>query len=265
MKNIITILLVSLTLFFSGCAAARIALEHQDLVIQTRMSDSIFLEMTDEVENTIFVDIKNTSDKDLQVNEKIKAAIRSRGYEVVDNFRKAFFHLRGNILFVGETDPSAAESALANGFGGAIAGAVVGNQVGGTGAMVGLGLLGAAVEIVANSLTKNVTFTIITDLQISERSADTITQSIESKFTQGNTSSTLVPFQKGSPFNDSHQSDYKDHLNKGTIIKQNSTIKTNRRKYRTRVVSTANQVNLEFHEAQTILEQNLAKSIAGIF
>ena len=265
MKNFIPIVLISLALFLSSCAAAKIALEHKDLVLQTRMSDSIFLELTDEVENTVFVDIKNTSDKELQVNEKIKASLRARGYEVVDNFRTAVCHLRGNILFVGKTDPSGADAALLNGFGGGLAGVALGNEVGGTGAMVGLGLLGAAAEIVANSLTKNVTFTIVTDLQISERSAEIITQSIESKFSQGDTSSTLVPFEKGSPFNDSHQSGTKDHLNKGTIIKQNSTVKTNRRKYRTRVVSTANQVNLEFHEAQTILEQNLAKSIAGIF
>ena len=166
---------------------------------------------------------------------------------------------------MGKTDPSGADEALANGFGGGVAGVAIGSQVGGTGAMVAFGLLGAAVEVVANSLTKNVTFVIVTDLQISERSADVITQSIESKFTQGATSKTLVPYEKGSIWSDNYRSGYKDHLNKGTIIKQNSTVKTNRRKYRTRVVSTANQVNLEFHEAQIILEQNLAKSIAGIF
>jgi len=263
MKKIISLIII--IFIFQGCAAAKIALEHKDLAISTRMSDSIFLELTDAVENTVYVDIKNTSDRELQINKKIKAAILSRGYKVVDNFKKAFFHLRGNILFVGKIDPSAAESALANGFGGGLAGVAIGNDIGGTGAMVGLGLAGMAIEIVANELTKNVTFSIITDLQISERSADIIIQSIESKFTQGETSSSLVPFQKGSPFNDSYQSDYRDHLNKGTIIKQNSTVKTNRRKYRTRVVSTANQVNLKFEEAQEILESNLARSIAGIF
>ena len=134
------------------------------------MSDSIFLELTDAVEKTVYVDIKNTSDKDIQVNQKIKEAITSRGYKVVDDFKKAFFHLRGNILFVGETDPSASEESLANGFGGAIAGVAIGNEIGGTGAMVGLGIVGAMVEVVANALTKNVTFSIITDLQISEKS-----------------------------------------------------------------------------------------------
>lgn len=264
MKRIFVVLVT--VFIFQGCAAARIAIEHKDLAISTRMSDSIFLELTDAVENTVFVDIKNTSDKDLQVNEKIKAAIASRGYKVVKNFKKAFYHLRGNILFVGKTDPSAAENALANGFGGGLAGVAIGSEIGGTGAMIGFGLAAAAVEVVTNALTKNVTFTIITDLQISERSADIITQSVESKFTQGETSSTLVPVEKGSEFlNPEHKKDFRDHLNKGTIIKQNSTVKTNRRKYRTRVVSTANQVNLEFEEAQAVLEDNLAKSIGGIF
>ncbi len=224
--------------------------------------------MSDAVENTIYVYIKNTSDKALQVTEKIKQAIRSRGYEIVDDFKKAFFHLRGNILFVGETDPSASESALANGFGGAIAGVALGNEMGGTGAMVGLGLAGMAIEMVTNALTKNVTFSIITDLQISERSADVITQSVESKFTQGDTGRLLLPETQGriDPLgNTNFKTNYKQHLDQGTIIKQNSVVKTNRRKYRARILSTANQVNLEFHEAQELLEHNLAKSIAGIF
>jgi len=265
-KNIILLIIIIFVL--QGCAAAKIAIEHKDLAISTRMSDSIFLELTDAVENTVYVDIKNTSDKELQVNEKIKAAIQSRGYKVVDDFKKAFFHLRGNILFVGKADPSAADSALANGFGGGLAGVAIGNEIGGTGAMIGLGLAGAALEMITNALTKNVTFIIVTDLQISERSTDIITQSIESKFTQGETNRLLLPETQRSPtaFGMNEQiTNYKEHLDKGTIIKQNSTVKTNRRKYRTRVVSKANQVNLEFHEAQEILEYNLAKSIAGIF
>ena len=34
--------------------------------------------------------------------------------------------------------------------------------------------------------------------------------------------------------------------------------------YRTRVVSTANQVNLDFEEAQTEISKGLAKSLSGL-
>ncbi|WP_416240415.1 complement resistance protein TraT [Oceanimonas baumannii] len=35
-------------------------------------------------------------------------------------------------------------------------------------------------------------------------------------------------------------------------------------RYQTRVVSTANKVNLEFEEAKLALEDNLARSVGGI-
>lgn len=267
MKKIILILSFFI---FQGCAAAKIALEHKDLVTSTRMSESIFLELHDNVEKTIYVDIKNTSDKDIFVVERIKQAIQGRGYQVVDDHKKAFYFLRGNILYVGKTDPSAADSAFLNGFGGGLAGMAIGNEIGGTGGMIGLGLAGAAVEFVANALTKNVTFCILTDLQISEKAEQQIIQSIESKFTQGDTEShqtrtrkELAPYKDRDAFVVGDKEE--EFLDKGTIIKQSSTIKTNRRKYRARILSTANQVNLEFSEAQALMETNLAKSIAGIF
>jgi hypothetical protein len=37
------------------------------------------------------------------------------------------------------------------------------------------------------------------------------------------------------------------------------------KKYRTRVVSTANKVNLEYEEAAPALTQGLAKSLSGLF
>ncbi|EFE2395011.1 hypothetical protein HIE70_005627, partial [Escherichia coli] len=45
---------------------------------------------------------------------------------------------------------------------------------------------------------------------------------------------------------------------------QTSTETGNQHKYQTRVVSSANQVNLKFEEAKPHLEDQLAKSIANI-
>nr|MDQ6121389.1 complement resistance protein TraT [Klebsiella pneumoniae subsp. pneumoniae] len=45
---------------------------------------------------------------------------------------------------------------------------------------------------------------------------------------------------------------------------QTSTETGNQHKYQTRVVSNANKVNLKFPEAQPVLEDQLAKSIANI-
>lgn len=45
---------------------------------------------------------------------------------------------------------------------------------------------------------------------------------------------------------------------------QTSTETGNQHKYQTRVVSSANKVNLKFEEAKPVLEDQLAKSIANI-
>jgi len=36
-------------------------------------------------------------------------------------------------------------------------------------------------------------------------------------------------------------------------------------RYRTRVLSTANKVNLDFAEAQPVLEEEISRAISGIF
>lgn len=46
---------------------------------------------------------------------------------------------------------------------------------------------------------------------------------------------------------------------------QTSTSFGDQHKYQTRIVSSANKVNLKFDEARPVLEAQLAKSIAGIF
>ncbi|WP_019250688.1 complement resistance protein TraT, partial [Yersinia pestis] len=45
---------------------------------------------------------------------------------------------------------------------------------------------------------------------------------------------------------------------------QTSTQTGNKHQYQTRVVSSANKVNLKFEEARPVLEDQLAKSIANI-
>jgi hypothetical protein len=99
------------------------------------------------------------------------------------------------------------------------------------------GLLGAGTELVADSLVKNVTYSMMVDLQISERSDVAVEQTMESDLTQGTS----------------------------TQIKQTAKSKNDLMRYRTRVLSTANKVNLDFAEAQPVLEEEISRAISGIF
>ncbi len=231
-------------LFHGGCAATQIALEHKNLEIQSKMSATIFLDVEKRQEKTVYLDIKNTSDKEVDVQLLIKARLEKSGYTILPNAKDAFYILQLNILQVGKSDPSALRDALGAGFGGPLACAVAGTVIGANsssplrmfnGGAIG-GLLGGAGEMISGALVKNVTYSMITDVRILERTDEAAAQQVESSFAQGT----------------------------GTQVTQSSQGTTTRHKFQTRVVSTANQVNLKFEEAVPQLQAQLAKSVASI-
>ena len=248
--KLLAICLISLGLV--GCAATKLAISKRNLEVQTKMSDTIFLEPVADSQKTAYLQIRNTSDKPFNVESRIRSIISSKGYTIVNDPSKAHYILQANVLQVGKIDPSAAEKLLLGGYGsflqsagtGAGMGALLGAAAGGNShsALVGAGIgavAGGLADTLANALVKDVTYTVITDLQISEKAAkgQKITQDDESYLKQGSSSSS----------------------------RQTSTHQAGRMKYRTRIMSTANKVNLKFEEALPILEEGLANSIAGVF
>ncbi|WP_263081591.1 complement resistance protein TraT [Endozoicomonas sp. Mp262] len=230
-----TLFLVSM-LF--GCAATQVALEKKNLDVQTKMSDSIFLDPVASSKRTVFLQVRNTSDKqELNVQQALAKNIESRGYKILDDPDLAHYLLQINVLQAGKTDPSAAKQALASGFGGAVAGVTAGAAMGSSGkGLAAAGLIGGAVELVANSLVKDVTFSVITDIQISEKAKGKVVSSSNHQLKQGNSGTTSIQYSE----------------------------EGDRKRYQTRIVSTANKMNLTFEEAQAELEKGLAGSISGL-
>lgn len=229
----------------AACSAATTAISKRDLDVQTRMSDSIFLEPLAPALRTVFVQVKNTSDRgDFSIEKDVKAAILQRGYQLVDNPERAHYMLQANVLQAGESSVTAAEDAFSSGFGGALFGAAVG-AVGtraatkDTGSIIGGGLIGAAVESAAGAFVQDVTFSAITDIQVSERAADgeVVTEVFEQNADQG--------------------------ISGTRIVRADST--SSWKRYRTRVMSVANQANLDFEDAAPQLVAGLTRSIAGVF
>jgi len=238
-----TLLLIGFN--FSGCTAMNTAIKKSDLEIQTKMSDTIFLEPVSPEDKVVFFDMRNTSDKDVNVVEPIKQAFRNRGYRITENPKEATYMLQGNILKVGKSDLREATDLLKSGYRSGAEGAIL---AGGTAAVVtkdvgtsvGAGLLGAAAGFIGDALVEDVLYVMVTDLQIRERPLE------------------------GEIVEQSQHANYKQ----GTVTNVNQRAyggKINWKTYRTRIVSTANQVNLEYEEAQPALEKALAKSISGVF
>ena len=225
-----------------GCAAAQIALEKKDLKVETQMSNTIFLDIETQIKRTVFVDVRNTSDKDIDVKSLLVSKLQAKGYTVTNTPAEAFYILQGSVLYVGKADPSALRESLYGGYGGALAGAMGGAVIGGATGSIGMGagiggLAGGVAEMVAGSLVKDVTYTIVTDLMISERSVDKVEQTVQSDLQQG----------------------------MGSKIEQTSKSTVDRKRYQTRIVSSANKVNLSFEEALNPMLEGLARSISGIF
>lgn len=247
-KKLVLSLAVASTLVLSGCAATHVAISKRDLDVQTKMSATIFLDPVSADKRSVYVQVRNTSDQQgFDMEPVVVGAIRAKGYQIVNDPDQATYVLQANVLQVGKIDPSAAEAALRAGYGGAggaMSGALAGAAAGGLtspsgrGALAGA-LIGGAINLVANAAVKDVYYSVTTDIQIKERNRNgkTTTIQTESRLQQGTSGGT--------------QTNYSDT--------------TDWRAYQTRIVSTANKMNLELAEALPVLREGISRSVAGLF
>jgi hypothetical protein len=238
------VLAVSVVVLACGCAATTTGLGKRNLEVQTRMTDTVFLEPVSPHDRTVLVQVRNTSDRaDFDIADAVKASIAARGYRIVDRPEEAHYLLQANVLQVGRTSPTAADQTFAGGFGGTLIGGaagVAGARIASDDprALIAGGLVGAATSSVVDALIEDVTYTIITDVQISERAGEgvVVTERLEQDLRQGS----------------------------GTRIISATQIHDWKR-YQTRIMSTANRANLDFEDAAPQLVDGLTRSIAGIF
>ncbi len=238
-----------LAVFLAGCAATTTAISKRELDVQTKMTDTVFLEPVAADRRTVFLSVRNTSDKpDFMVEPAIRRQIESAGYRIVDDPDQAQFMLQANVLQAGRNSLTAAEAAGEGGFGSAVSGAAVGAGTGfllgkAGGSDVGLtvagALLGAAIGTAADAYVQDVTYTVITDLRVSERArgGTVVSQSEQQTLGQGS----------------------------GGAVTQSSSTITDWKHYQTRIVATANQANIEWDEAAPFMVDGLTRSIGGIF
>lgn len=239
-KNIMLVTLVGSTLVLSGCGAMNTAIKKRNLDVKTQMSETIWLEPSSE--RTVFLQIKNTSDKDMSgLQAKIADAVKARGYQVESSPDKAHYWIQANVLKADKMDLRESQGWLSRGYEGAAAGAALGSGItaynsGSAGATLGVGLAAGLVGMAADAMVEDINYTMITDVQIAERTKTTVTTGNMAALRQGTSGAKI----------------------------QTSTETGNQHKYQTRVVSNANKVNLKFEEAKPVLEDQLAKSIVSI-
>ncbi|MCW7035453.1 complement resistance protein TraT [Escherichia coli] len=125
MKKLMMVALVSSTLALSGCGAMSTAIKKRNLEVKTQMSETIWLEPASE--RTVFLQIKNTSDKDMSgLQGKIADAVKAKGYQVVTSPDKAYYWIQANVLKADKMDLRESQGWLNRGYEGAAVGAALG-------------------------------------------------------------------------------------------------------------------------------------------
>lgn len=238
-KTIVAAIVLS-AFTLTGCGAMSTAVKKRNLEVKTQMSQTVWLEPSNE--KTVYIQVRNTSDKDMSnLQTLIANDLSAKGYRVSSDPDSAYYWVQANVLKADKMDLRQSQGFLNTGYEGAAAGAALGAGItaynsSSAGAMLGVGLASGLIGMAADSMVEDVNFTMVTDLQISERTKATVTTDNVAALRQG-TSGVKV---------------------------QTSSEEGNRHKYQTRVVSNANKVNLKFEEAKPVLEAQLAKSVAGI-
>ena len=103
---------LALLVVLSGCAATQTAIAKKNLDVQTKMSDAVFLEPVPPDQRIVFVQVRNTSDKEnFDIETPIKSAIAAKGYRVTENPEEAYYKLQAQVLSVSRSSPTAAEAA----------------------------------------------------------------------------------------------------------------------------------------------------------
>ena len=232
-----SIIFLGLLLTMVSCSTMHTVISKRNLDVQTKMSDTIWLEPAAANQKTVFVKVSNTSGKNLNIEQKIISVLSAKGYRIVNDPAEAKYWLQANILKVDkvnlDSDNGFSDAALGAGIGG-----VLGAQrSGGVSTAIGWGLAGAAIGTLADALVDDTAYAMVTDILITEKTGRNVQTSTRNSVKQGNSGS----------------------------MTSTSSVSSNMEKYSTRVLSTANQVNLNFNSAIPLLEDELGKVIAGIF
>lgn len=246
-----------------ACTATEAVLHHSNMEVKTHMSESIFLDPVPEAAKTVYISARNTSDHpEVDLRNGLTQAIMARGYRVVTDPNRAHFMLRLNILQAGKVDPKQKDQLLLAKYGepllgGAAAAGITGALGGGAGAMTGVGLGVGVASFLANELIQDETYSLIVDIQLSERplSGKKVHQSTAS-ISSGGTSSSETLDTSGptvtSTSNHGHS--------KSQSIEETSDFK----QYNVRTIAYVDQVNLKFEEAVQPLTTKLTSSISNL-
>ena len=98
----------------------------------TSTRQTVFLDPIDDNKKTVLLQIRNTSDKSgLEIESKIRSAIESKGYRIVNSTQSANIMIQANVLQVGKSTLEKPFQALTGGYGSGLEGFATGAAIAG--------------------------------------------------------------------------------------------------------------------------------------
>ncbi|CAH3945260.1 Lipoprotein YlpA (plasmid) [Klebsiella oxytoca] len=165
LNKIMVVMVVSSALVLSGCSAMGTAVKKRNLEVKTQMSETIWLEPSNN--KTVYLQIKNTSDKDMSgLQSKITSAVTAKGYQVVTNPDTAGYWIQANVLKADKMDLRETQGWLSRGYEGAATGTALGAGItaynsSSAGATLGVGLAAGLVGMAADAMVEDVNYTMM--------------------------------------------------------------------------------------------------------
>lgn len=153
----------------AGCSSVHTLANKSELDVKTQMSKSIFLDPTLAPAKTVYIQYKNSSDKqDIELQDKIETALVHKGYALSSDATNADLWLHVNLLQFDKSDLRDNQNQISRASDGAFSGAAVGSTIGSGDGEVAMGIAGAAAGILIDTMVEDTYYTVITDIQISE-------------------------------------------------------------------------------------------------
>lgn len=275
LDQVFTVFCCASLLTLGGCGTVTTLAEHHSLEVSTKMSSSIFLDPTAQAQQTVFLQIRNTTDETgLDLATPLAAALQAKGWQVVTDPAQAHAILQVNVLQAGKTKQDALQAALAGGYGGVLGSAALGAGVAALAGANGYGIGGAglatgAADYVGSLLVKDVLYAVITDVRVLERGAPGQKFTVTNNSVENNGTATGTA---ANPFAAAMQA-FSGQLSPGasttgtqaSTTTQTYTTQSDFKTLQTRIISSAEQANLEWKDAEPVLQQGLVRSISGLF
>lgn len=243
-KFLTLLLLAVFIMQTTGCAQMINAIEHSDMQVKLKMTDTIFLNPLNKENNRkIYVSVTNTSDMQ-EVNTDIlqnliQSRLSAKGYQITSDPSSAGYIIQINVLYMDYyRQTGTQEGGLTGGLLGAGAGALIGQS---RDTSIALALIGGLVGTVGGAIIgkalKVETYAGVVDVQIQEKTDRPVVGQIVTNVKQGTS----------------------------TTIETKQEINTNYQIYRTKIACTAQQTNIDKNEAARAIAERIASQIGGMF